>query len=136
VACLDDDEKLFFLSPDTSPFWMDLVRFFENIAAGSLPAECRHENRLTFIENINHYWTTFRAEPIGSGQNFRLKIYTKQDDEEEFLYFDEVVDRTAFVRGFAASFSDFLQNHYQVKPDPDGKTFDLRTLSLEKLLQA
>jgi hypothetical protein len=61
-------------------------------------------------------------------ENFRLKIFTKYWDEDEFLLLDEVVDRLQFTQGFADSFKEFLKTEYRLEPDKEGKTFDLRTL--------
>jgi hypothetical protein len=44
---------------------------------------------------------------------------------------DEVLDRQQFTNGLIASFEQFLKKEYQVAPDNDGNTFDLRMLSLE-----
>jgi hypothetical protein len=48
---------------------------------------------------------------------------------------DEVVDRRKFASGFTDSFKKFLKKKYKVMPDPNGKTFDLRTLPLGKFEQ-
>jgi hypothetical protein len=138
---LDDEDKLYLLSHDTSTFWPELIDFFGKIASQSLPAECEHDRHttmpnssLTAVEEFRQA-TTFLAESVDDPQNFRLKILTQWQKEARFLYMDEVVDRRQLVRGFANSFAQFLQSDYQMRPDHDGKTFDLRTLSIEKLYQ-
>jgi hypothetical protein len=80
--------------------------------------------------------TRLVAEPLDVPENFRLKIFTTYHDESKFLLLDEVVDRRQFAHGFTESFKKFLKKKYRIEPDKDGKTFDLRTLSLEKIEQA
>ena len=137
---LNNEDRFVFLSPDTSSFWPQLIGFFEQVAGGILPAECEHEMNtttlnmfLTAIVDL-HRVTRFRAEPVDDPNNFRLRITSRQQDQADYLILDEVVDRNKFVHGFADCFSQFLRKDYQMRPDRDGNTFDLRTLSLDKLV--
>jgi hypothetical protein len=126
---------------DTHPFWQQVIDFFGHIASGTLPVSCEHLKVDSWgmdSESPEEYRTLVRlvAEPLDTTENFRLKIFTKYQDEPEFLRLDEVVNRRQFAHGFAASFKQFLEQEYQLVPDGDGKTFDLRSLSLEKLDRA
>jgi hypothetical protein len=127
---------------DTNPFWGQLIEFMGMIASGNLPAGCEHLHVMRFNTPLQEEPAEFRsktrlaAEPLEAADNFRLKIFTQWQEEAEFLLLDEVVDRRQFTSGFAGSFRKFLKKEYRVEPDRDGKTFDLRTLSLETLDQA
>ncbi len=138
---LDEQEVFDRLLQDTSPFWPQWIVFLEKIAAGDLPAEFEHTRVFLVSEpprSENDEWhqvVRFRAEPLKDAHNFRLKIYTHWNDEEEFLLLEEVANRQKLVRGFVDSFQRLLRDRYQVCPDSEGKTFDLRTLSLGKLDQ-
>ena len=124
---------------DTNPFWGQLVDFFGNIASGNLPAACEHHRafQLAVSSPEDPYdvkmVTRLVAEPLDTAENFRLKIFTQYQDEPKFLRLDEVVDRRQFTHGFADSFKQFLKQDYQLAPDKDGKTFDLRALSPQAL---
>jgi hypothetical protein len=129
---------LFFLLHDTNPFWQEWVEFLGRIAAGDLHAQCEFQKSTTFHypdqePDEYRYWTRFEAEPLDHPHHFRLRIFTHSSFEEESLYVDEVLDRRAVVDGFASAFKKFLQDGYQLTPDHAGNTFDLRTLSLDKL---
>jgi hypothetical protein len=135
----EEEQIVSILLFDTHPFWQQAFDFFGNIVSGDLPAYCEHlrvDSWNTGSEPAEEYRTLTRlvAEPLDTTENFRLKIFTKYQDEPEFLRLDEVVNRRLFAREFATSFKQFLKQKYQLAPDSDGNTFDLRTLSLEKLL--
>lgn len=137
----EEEEIVSILLFDTHPFWKQALDFFGNIVSGNLPASCEHLRVDSWgmdSESPEEYRSLVRlvAEPLDAAENFRLKIFTKFQNEPEFLQLDEVVNRRQFTHGFANSFWQFLKQDYQLAPDRDGKTFDLRTLSLEKLEQA
>lgn len=138
----DEEWIISILMFDTNPFWGQAIDFFGQIASGNLPASCEHHRvfQLSTAEPGNpfdvHLRTRLVAEPLDVPENFRLKIFTTYRDEKEFLLLEEVVDRHTFTQSFLNSFQKFLKDEYQIFPDKDSKTFDLRTLSLEKLDQA
>ena len=141
----DDKHRFSLKAHDTSPLWIELIHFFEKIVSGNLPAECKHENPGISFElfdeshvplGLHYSWEMVRAESTDIPQNIRLKLFSWRNNEKPSPYLDEVVDRMQFVHAFTSSFSDYLQNHYQITPDHNGKTFDLRTLSLDKLTQS
>jgi hypothetical protein len=139
---LEDENLISILLFDTNPFWQQIVDFFGQIASGILPAACEHLRvfQLTVAspKTPDEYRVITRllAELLDVPQNFRLKIFTKSQEETEFLLLDEVLDRQQFTNGPIASFEQFLKKEYQVAPDNDGNTFDLRMLSLEKFDQS
>lgn len=125
---------------DTHPFWLQLAAFFEAIASNALPACCEHRRSVDcgpFDDAeqgpVYQLKTRLCAEPLGVPENFRLKMWTSWDQEPAFLLLDEVVARRQFVHRFAASFRLFLATNYRSVPDPQGRTFDLRTLPLAGL---
>jgi hypothetical protein len=137
----EDETLISILLFDTHPFWPQVLDFLENIASGSLPAGCEHLSVIEWnmppeIPTKIRTLTRLVAEPLDVPENFRLKIFTTYHDESKFLLLDEVVDRRQFAHGFTESFKKFLKKKYRIEPDKDGKTFDLRTLSLEKIEQA
>ncbi len=136
---LDDEYKLNHLFHDTSPFWPQWIDFLGKIVNLDLPAQFTWDHTETFMlddaqEYKSHEFVRYEAVLLDVRQNFRLKIYKRwHDDDEDFLILDEVVDRYQFVGGFTDGFSNFLQTDYQMYPDLEGKTLDLRTLPLENL---
>lgn len=137
----EEEQIVSILLFDTHPFWQQAFDFMQNIASGDLPAQCEHLKVDTWNTDPEppvkfRLLTRLVAELLDTAENFRLKIFTQYQDEPEFLRLDEVVDRRQFTHGFADSFKQFLKRDYQLAPDKDGKTFDLRILSLEKLDQA
>jgi hypothetical protein len=143
---VEDEFKQFFDWWDTSPFWTQWIDFLGKISSGDLPAQLGFPEKLRgglltrfvpSIEDLGIFRITYmQAEPLDDPQNFRLHIRsTNWQGEGNHLVMDEVINRSQCVRGFAELFGHFLKNEYQMQPDRDGKTFDLRTLSLEKLSQ-
>jgi hypothetical protein len=136
---VDDYPQLYFLLHDTDPFWQNWVDFLGEVAKGNLPAQCEHLRVETYPEpdqsSSEEYrvQTRFSAEALDHPDNFRLRIYTRTQEEDEFLLVDEVVNRGECAHGFTSTFRKFLREEYRLVPDNDGNTFDLRTLSLEKL---
>jgi hypothetical protein len=135
---LDDEFKLHHLFHDTSPFWPQWIDFLGKIARNDLPAQFLWNHKETFTLDSSekyeiHEFVRYEAEPLDARQNFRLKIFRRWTDEDDFLVIDEVVDRRQFVSRFTDELESFLQSHYQVHPDLDGKTFDLHTLPLDNL---
>jgi hypothetical protein len=134
----EDDLIVSIILFDTNPFWGQLIEFMGDIANGNLPSECKHVRVVKLdMQSIPEIRIETRlvAEPLEVPQNFRLKIFTKNRDEDEFLTLEEVVDRNQFTSGFADSLKDFLETEYRLEPDKEGKTFDLRTLPLTKMDQ-
>ncbi len=135
---VDEYPTLSILLQDTNPFWKEWIDFLGRIAQVELPAQCEYlkvdTTRWKELDEIEeyHYWTCFSAEPLNHSHNFRLRIFTRFQQEKEFLFLDEVLDRHQCLEGFASAFKKFLQEEYQLTPDLDGNTFDLRTLSMDK----
>ena len=141
---VEDEFKQFFDWWDTSPFWSQWIEFLEKISSGDLPAQLEFPEKLRgglltrfvpSIEDLGIFRITYmQAEPLEDLQNFRLHIRsTNWQGEGNHLVLDEVINRDQCVRGFSDIFRHFLKNEYRVQPDRNGKTFDLRTLSIENL---
>ncbi len=124
---------------DTDPFWRRLVEFLGRIASADLPAVCEHTRTVTLSditpEGRFQIVTRLVAEPLDVTENFRLKILISDYVRTDFLRLDEVVSRRQFVSGFCDSFLALLEDTYRIEPDLAGRTFDLRTLPLDKLLR-
>ena len=136
----EEEHLVSILMFDTNPFWPQVLEFMGHIACGHLPAACEHLRVVEWHvapERPTEFRTLTRlvAEPLEAAENFRLKIFTRHQDEPEFMLFDEVVHRRQFTRGFMTAFQAFLKNEYRIEPDKAGQTFDLRTLALENLDQ-
>lgn len=138
IRLLSEDEIIFtILLFDNNPFWSELVDFIRKVSTGEFPAACLHRRV--------HVWkfqspespyetridTRLQAEQLAIPENFRLKVFEKFQDENEFLVWDEVVRLSRFVEGFRGAMRKFLAKEYHVIPDQDGKMFDLRSLSLD-----
>lgn len=134
-ANLDDNRCLDILLYDTNPFWREWITFLGQVASGDFPASCEHIRIVEFLPDEPPYRFThcLTAEAVANPENFRLKIFTQEYDDEPFLFLNEVLNRQQCVRGFAEVFGEFLRENYQVYPDNDEKTFDLRTLPIDKL---
>jgi hypothetical protein len=144
---LEDEGKAGWHVQDTDPFWPEWIGFMEKIAGGELPAKIEHVQKSMFLlglfdeedipedlKDTMEYRTYLLAESADALQDFRLRIHTSSRNVEiETQLLDEVFNRRQFVHAFRQAFELFLQNEYQLRSDTAGQTFDLRTLSLEKL---
>lgn len=136
---LENNDLVFITLSGENPFWHTWLNFLANIASASLPAECMytHISRMgiwtdTSASEIRQQ-TRLLAEPLPVPEHFRLKIFTRFDDEDAFLLLDEVVERRQFIKGFTRSFRQYLNTNYKYTPHPGAPTPDLRTISLERL---
>lgn len=129
---------------DTDPFWPNLVKFLEKIANGDFPVQLEYTDDLrssllgALVPSIAEAGFERKqrivASAVKDSENFHLQDYiTNWQSESEVLSTNEVINRQQFTGGFIESFGEFLRDHYQVSVDGNGKIFDLRTLSLEKL---
>ena len=140
TVTFEEETLVSILRFDTHPFWLQLVEFVGAVARNALPAGCED---LRIVDwgplgdgeegTESQLKTRLCAEPLAAPENFRLKIWQYWDDEPEFLALDEVVERQRFVQDFSASLKRFLATEYRIEPDPQGRTYDLRTLPLKWL---
>ena len=128
---------------DTDPFWKNLVEFLSRIASTDFPAEFKFTDNLHFsvlgalIPSFEQFARKYRlvASAADESENFRLQMYfTEAQSEDESLVMDEIINRQQVTHAFVESFGEFLRDHYQVSVDGNGKVFDLRGMSLEKLI--
>ena len=136
----EEETLISILRFDTHPFWPQLVEFFGAVARNTLPAGCEDLRVVDWgpfdgeeSGTESQLKTRLCAEPLAAPENFRLKIWERWDHEPEFLLLDEVVERLRFVQSFSASLKLFLATEYRIEPDPQDRTFDLRTLPLNWL---
>jgi hypothetical protein len=131
-----EDEPLELQLHDSDPFWPGWLDFVGRIAAGDLPVQCEQRRSSDFFPGllpVQELTTGFSAEAVAAPDNFRFKIFIRQNQEEAILLLEQEVERRPFVRGFAECFAAFLREDYQVSPDSDDKTFDLRSLPRDGL---
>jgi hypothetical protein len=140
TIAFEEETLVSFLRFDTHSLWPRLLEFFGAIAGNALPACCEELQVVDWgfwddevPELVVRRKTRLCAEPLAAPENFRLRIWESLDEESAFLLLDEVVERRQFVDSFATSLRLFLATEYCVVPDPEGGTFDLRTLTLKPL---
>ena len=123
---------------DTDLFWEQWFGFLERIATADFPAQCDYEKEtewsiLDLKPRTHRQEVRFQAIVVDDKQKFRFKVSRMNGGQEAQLLIDETLDRQNFVQEFLAYFDELLQNTYQMLPDQDGKTFDLRSLPLDKI---
>ena len=140
---LNNDFRLHYSLQDTDPFWPNLVNFLEKIASGDFPVQFEYIDNMRFsmlgalVPSIEQFERKFRllATAVDQHEHFRLRYYmTEAQSKYEELILDEIIDRQQFTRSFVESFGEFLRSQYQMSEDGIGKVFDLRSLSLGKLV--
>jgi hypothetical protein len=140
---IDDAFRFHIDLQDTDPFWLNLVNFLEKVAVADFPAQLEYTDNWQFsvmgvlIPSFKQFERKYRlvASATDDRENFLLqKFFLEWENEDKVPTIAEVINCRQFTSGFVESFENFLQVFYQMSIDGDGKTFDLRSLSLEKLI--
>ena len=139
---------------DCDPFWETWLAFLEQALAAAAPftAEFVDTNAIELDKDLaampefnlqrpprTDYGDRLNAWPLARRELFRLAIRQTDFTHDDFLIFDETLDRRQFVLAFVEAFGDYLANEYEPFEDwQTGQVCDLRQRLMERvwMLQA
>ena len=140
---VDSWKSLYMPMKDIPRFWWMWFEWLEKIGRGEFPAEIvlhveegENPDGADFMMNIFDFTRRFHAEAVSEADLFRLKmdILSSRPEVNTSHVFDIVFNRRQFVRAFVEAFQIFLSTSYPLFLEGDPDRFDLRTLSVDRLI--